>query len=395
MDVVPQPPIETPSESSKAPHYTSSPSADERVLQRADISREQRTGTFVRSDAAARLTVLLAGQKDDSCVRPAYGHGRASTICGSVFLAAQETVVSVDLKLEGLMEALSVSLGYQAVKLIDQSLSLYSKTSTSTPCPGAMHFTCRFPATFTGTAGKNNASQAFPLPPSCDIAFPDGGFLKCLYSLTVRAVHRSGPFAIQTKERSICIELDYRQRTRPSRPRIPDPSLRATIKMCPEEWLQLPLFVPAIGVFGLVEIIPFHVQLSGTLHALRDLLLLGSAGNANANDVVRQPIRMYLLRQGTTTVNTVLCEAMLRSLPPPHLYHSASEHSDALSWEGELHLQNVVVPSFDAGSVKVSYLIAVELTPPKNSTSTVKRARYGFPIKLTTDTWAGSAEGQE
>ncbi|KAJ7075832.1 hypothetical protein C8R43DRAFT_373420 [Mycena crocata] len=109
--------------------------------------------------------------------------------------------------------------------------------------------------------------------------------------------------------RRLSIELEHRQRTRPSRPRIPDPSLFSTIKACPEEWLQLPvdltngpnsgpsdvqfdvrlpfpplncnqtplcyqLFVPSVGVFGISEIVPFHLQLSGSIYSLQQLFLL-------------------------------------------------------------------------------------------------------------------------
>nr|GAT57494.1 predicted protein [Mycena chlorophos] len=398
------------------PAYAPTPRPDERVLQRAARLVAPRTGTFLRSDRddGARLTVMLAGQKEDNMDRPAFGRG--STISGTVFVAAQEGIVSVTLKLAGVLEALSVSLGYHAVKVLDESLFLFSRTPT-TVCPNALQFSYRVPVVF-----KQNADR-FSLPPSCDIAFPDGGFVKCIYSLEVIATYRAAPFLV--KERSVQIELDYRQRTRPSRPRIHDPSLFATIKTCPEEWLQTPvelttgtgdgrraadlrcdLFVPSVGVFALAESIPFHVQLAGPLDALRELLLMNGAGTGN-NTIVRQPIRVSLLRQvvlsspekGATKVNTVLCEAALGSLPAPYPLVKANwglgEDHAALNWDGMLHLQNASVPSFDAGSVKVSYLISVQLVPSKTSQSTINRAHFGIPVKLTTDTWAGSAENPD
>jgi hypothetical protein len=55
------------------------------------------------------------------------------------------------------------------------------------------------------------------------------------------------PNNLITDKPSLLIELEYRHRTRPSRPRIAERSLRSTIKMCPEEWLQLPVaLTPAL-----------------------------------------------------------------------------------------------------------------------------------------------------
>jgi len=207
------------------------------------------------------------------------------------------------------------------------------------------------------------------------------------------------------KEKSLSIELEYRQRNRPSRPRIPESSLFSTIKMCLEEWLQLPvavtarpnsraadvhcdLFVPSVGVFGISETIPFHLQLSGSTQSLRALFL--SPGR-KTNSI----IRVYLLRQivfeaiGQKT-NTVLAEGSLRPLPPGIFGLHPSTPADALNWEGEIQLQDIVAPSFDIGTLRVTYLIAVELSPPE--TSPVNRAQYGYAIKVTTDTWASSAE---
>ncbi|KAF7315944.1 DUF3844 domain-containing protein [Mycena indigotica] len=401
---------------SAPPSYTPTPSENEHILGQAALSRESNGGTFVRSDPNARLTIMLDGQKEDSINRPILGRGSAVT--GTVFVGSPESIVAVNLKVEGLMEALSVSLGYQATKVVNDILSLFSKTGA--PCPSSIPFSYRFPAMF------GPFQNSYQLPPSCNISFRDGGFLKCVYSLTVVAVYRSVSFLM--KERSVHIELNYRQRTRPSRPRISDPTLFATIKVCPEEWLQLPveltvgagdtrqpsdlhcdLFVPSIGVFALVEAIPFHIQLSGPLGVLRSFLLLSPRADNGHVDTVRQPIRVYLLRQttlstpekGAIKVNATLYEAALRPLPPPHSSATFdSQHrqldSASLNWEGELHVQNADLPSFDAGTVNVAYLIAVEITPPRNITSaTINRARYGVPVKLTTDTWAGSAESPD
>lgn len=102
---------------------------------------------------------------------------------------------------------------------------------------------------------------------------------------------------------SVFIEPEYRERTRPSRPRMSEPSLISIIKIRPEEWLQLPIALtigPGLGRsdiyvtsilgtnlippafplprrlrFASPEIIPLHLQLSGPLLTLQEILRIG------------------------------------------------------------------------------------------------------------------------
>ncbi|KAJ7267668.1 hypothetical protein B0H12DRAFT_1098265 [Mycena haematopus] len=369
------------------------------MLQRTHFHGHARaTGTFMRNKHG--ITVVLNCQKEN-IVCPSFG--RDSQLSGTLFIDSRENVTAVSLKLEGVIEC-ALSRGHSSSQLIDETYSLYVKDGLHKQCPAAIPFARKFPSTF-----QDNGIH-YALPSSCNVTLPGGCFLRCTYSLTstvVSRLHRSAPFT--AKEKSFSIELEYRHRTRPSRPRIAEPSLFSTIKMCPEEWLQLPiaqtaapnsrppdvhcdLFVPSLGVFGMSETIPFHLQLSGSTHRLRDLFLPSS------NLVQEMPsplIRVSLFRQiAIKTIaqktNTVLENCSLRPLPPGIFGLRSSTSDDALNWEGEIHLQNIANPSFDVGTVTVMYLIAVELSPPK--TSAIKRAHHGYPIKVTTDTWAGSAE---
>ncbi|KAF7357854.1 DUF3844 domain-containing protein [Mycena venus] len=306
------------------------------------------------------------------------------------------------------LDRMQPSNGYSRSDVVDEACSLYAKDSPHMQsCPAALLFSRRFPSKF-----KNNGRH-YSLPPSCDVTFSDGSFLRCTYTVTfdvVARLHRSAPFI--AREKSLSIGLEYRQRTRPSRPRIPEPSLFSTIKMCPEEWLQLPialacgpdstrapdvhcdLFVPSVGVFGISEVVPFHLQLSGSTHSLRDLFLPPS-NSVRGTPIPNSILRVYLLRQIVVDSigqkkNTILGECPLRPLPPGIFGSRPSASDDALNWEGEIQLQDIDIPSFCIGTLRVMYLLAVELSPPE--TSSTKRAHYGYPIKVTTGTWADSAE---
>ncbi|KAJ7760982.1 hypothetical protein B0H16DRAFT_1531346 [Mycena metata] len=392
------------SPSAPSPGYSTAPGLGEHILQHTPLagrhSRPTETSTFIRNEQS--MTVVLNVQKEN---RPSFG--REAALTGTLLLKSPETVTALTLKFEGVLESLSPSHGYSSIRMVDQVFSLYVRKTAGPQahCPAAVPFSCRFPRSF-----KNNDVH-HPIPPSCDIKLPGGAFITCTYSLTFTVLRKVASFF--AKEGSLSLELEFRPRTRPSRPRIPNPSLFSTIKTCPEEWLQLPvaltpapdsrapdihcdLFVPSVGVFGVSEVVPFHLQLSGSIRSLRNLL---------ANLGPRSPspiIRVYLLRQiavetqgqSPTRINTVLAEGALRPLPPAVFGLHASMHTsrseDALNWEGEIQLPDIATPTFDVGTLRVMYLIAVELSPPQ--TSSIKRAHYGYPIKLTTDTWISSAE---
>ncbi|KAJ7785339.1 hypothetical protein DFH07DRAFT_787512 [Mycena maculata] len=412
--MVESPPIYSPS--TPSPIYSPTPQSTERILQHTPLPGHSRlTHSFIRKEHA--LTLVLEGQKENAGL-PSFGRG--APLNGTLLLESPETVTSVRMEFRGILGSLNASHGYSCLRIIDQASSLYAKDPSQPRCPSAIAFSRRFPRTF-----KNNGTS-YALPPSCDITLPDGSFFKCTYSLTVTVLasrHRST--SLFSKEKSLSVDLEYRERTRPSRPRISEPSLFSTVKICPEEWLQLPisltarpdaraadircdLFVPSIGVFASPEIVPFHVQLFGAAHSLRELLLPRATNRTREHP---ESMRVYLLRQiafgavgsdAPATMNTILAEGALRPLPPAVLHglslptnpHSRTATSDdALSWDGEIDLQGITTPSFDVGTFSVMYLITVELRPPE--ASSINRARYGYPIKITTDTWVGSAEQQE
>jgi hypothetical protein len=108
-------------------------------------------------------------------------------------------------------------------------------------------------------------------------------------------------------------------------------------------------------VFGITEIIPFHLQLSGSTRSLRNLLLCAGA---------QEPaiIRVYLLRQiivevgpkpDVAKMSAILREGSLTSIPPD--FNSRCDSDEVLNWAGDLPLRGYSTPpSFDAGSFKVT-----------------------------------------
>ncbi|KAJ6507277.1 hypothetical protein C8R47DRAFT_1066158 [Mycena vitilis] len=382
--------------SAPSPVYSAAASSTERILQHTPLpGRSQPTGTFVRN--AHNMTVIIDGQKENS---PLPSFGRAALLSGILLLEAFETVAAVNSKFEGVVEFLSLSHGFSRLKVVDEARSLYAKDGSHTRCPPSIPFAWRFPSTF-----ENNGNH-HPIPPSCDIPFPGGSFLRCTYSLTFSvsvALHRSVPFLAKERRLEDLTGArkfnDQNELASQSNWNIDNGT------MCPEEWFQLPvelatgagsrppavycdLFVPSIGVFGTSETVPFHLQFSGSRHSLQNIF---------ANQEQNSIIRVYLLRQITVDpigekINTILGEGSLRPLPPLFGLPASTSH-DALNWEGEVRLPDITTVTFDIGTLSVMYLLAVELSPAGKASS--KRAHYGFPIKVTTDTWVGSAERQD
>jgi hypothetical protein len=117
------------------------------------------------------------------------------------------------------------------------------------------------------------------------------------------------------------------------------------------------LFVPSLGVFGISETVPFHLQLSGSTRCLRDLFATPPYSVQRKHGSV---LRVSLVRQIAVDeshigqkMNTILEECSLRPLPPGIFGLHSSTSDDVLNWEGEINLQDIDTPSFDIGTIKV------------------------------------------
>lgn len=115
------------------------------------------------------------------------------------------------------------------------------------------------------------------------------------------------------------------------------------------------LFVPSLGVFGFSEVVPFYVQISGSSRSLQDLLGPTTCSLLTIRVNLLRQIIVYV-GQSAVKVNTVLAEGSLNPLPPAIFSHptSASPLENALSWEGNLQLQNITTPTFDIAAYKVT-----------------------------------------
>ncbi|KAJ6591101.1 hypothetical protein DFH09DRAFT_1138573 [Mycena vulgaris] len=373
-----------------SPAYSVIPRATERILEQS--RRRSRTPpNGVYSKCVDNVTLLLLGQ-EENIERPMV---RAGALSGLVLLQHTENVKSVVVTIDGLLETNPLPGSYLSIPVVKITKTLYSEGSPSS-CPHNLAFTKFFPSTF-----RHSDGNVYPLPPTCHILFQSVlQFIKCAYRITVTVVsvrHRRTPFL--TKSDSVSVDLEYSLRTRPSQPIIQNPSLFDTVKPLPEEWAQFAtfiwgetdsplmcdLFVPSVGVFCIADPIPFHLQICSPGAQFNHMHRFFGR---SAQDL---PVRVYILRQITADAggriakrNIILGEGALRLL---------SAADGALNWEGQACCRDPgsVVGSFDCGpAVAVTDMLAVEILPPHGCP--LKRAFFGYAIKLTTNSWDNGEE---
>ncbi|KDR82874.1 hypothetical protein GALMADRAFT_238508 [Galerina marginata CBS 339.88] len=421
-DLLPELPSYSPS--SPSPSYSCDLARGERLLEHTPrASRLASTSLFIKK--AGKTTVVLNEQEDGATI-PSYG--RQAIISGQMLLEQSESIVEVVLKVKAKLDTTISEAGGHSTKIIDDTYSLWSSSSTSaqrSTCPDQIPFSVALPATF------KYGDKMVPLPPSYNAEFfqVPSLFVRSSYTLhfvITRVRHRK--LDIWPKTKQILIPFSYVPRTRPHRPIIPSPCFFSAVKTSPEEWYQAVtclktrpnankdpiychLFVPAGRIYGLTDTIPFHVQLTGNTCTLQQLfsgaeldrVMSVDSHNTviskNSKAVPSKPVlRVSVLRQVSVSLkgtsswkNSTIGEGTIWPIPPD-LSCSCSSTSGCtegnVDWEGELQLKdNITVGGFDAANVQVKDFIILTLTPPTPHQSPWLQLQVTIPIRLVTESW--------
>ncbi|KAJ7436735.1 hypothetical protein FB451DRAFT_1306843 [Mycena latifolia] len=395
------PPLYSPADLS--PAYSPYPKVTERTLQRSSAagpSRISPTGYFIRRNDD--ITLLLHGQDDDA-QRPYIGPG--ALLEGSIILERtdRENVRAVELSIDGFLESRPLPGAHLVATVISISTPLYSANDSC--CPNNLPFSHRFPSIF------SYEGATYLLPPTCHIQFNYSElFAKCTYRITAKVLIRHPKPPFLRKEHRISVELDYHPQPVPSDPILENPSLFSTVKLCPEEWTQLPmtaaaadtagpkelvcdLFVPSARIFCISDVIPFHLHVSGPVALMREMFQpvprafthpFPSAGDFAVQVCI---IRRITMRVGDKSArrSIVLGQGTLRPLPPA-FRAGANNEAEALNWEGETCCTDPgTVGTFEGGLFTVKDSLAAEVSPPPGSS--LRRAFAEYPIKLTASGW--------
>jgi len=208
-----------------------------------------------------------------------------------------------------------------------------------------------------------------------------------------------------TKRKLLNIPFKYYPRTRAHRPIVVSPGFFSAIKSSPEEWYQVAsllktrphsrlepihthLFIPAARIYSTADIIPFHLQLSGSLCSLQSFLVAPSCYKHAVIRVVLLREIVVETREKNISRNTVMAEGKLCEIPPSSLCEPQGDIH--LDWEGEVRCSSdTSVGSFNAGSITVKDFILLDIKPSKHGSdvSPFLPLQVLVPIRLVTDSY--------
>ncbi|KAJ7914479.1 hypothetical protein B0H13DRAFT_2002787 [Mycena leptocephala] len=362
------------SPSHPSPCYSQDPACDETRLDLSPRIGTRLLPTGIFTKACSSTTVVLFNQEPTIRV-PSYG--RQGSVRGSVIFEQDANhVCEVVAKLEGRLEITTADSG-----------ALTTKVFFTSSCPGTIDFTCDFPATF------QHQGRDYPLPPSYIARFPGfpSLFAKCTYSLTI-SVTKDRRLGFLSKTKSIHVPLEYSPQTFPARGIAPSPYFLSAVKTMPEEWhqssfsstlspIQCQAFIPSVKVFGLSDIIPLHVQLSGPVSSLRELVL---PPNQSSSEIEHATWRVQRIGEGHS-----------RPLPPVVNFDCDCRSAcicdtsvETVDWDGEVKCDSTVtVGGFQAAGLTVKDFIVVEIVPPNAVLSPLLTIQHAIPIRFVTETF--------
>jgi len=373
----------------RIPPYSAEPSVGEECLSRPSPGRSPRTGEFTKTNG--RITLTLKEQTDNS-PEPTYAPN--DLVTGTIWIQGSESVTEVVLKLFGRVD-LAASNGGQPSELVKDTYTVWNDNMRFL-CPPSIPFSFIFPSTF------KDGDETWPLPPSIRITPPGKPFtyVKCTYTISVVVSTALHPrFSLWRGEKTLSVTVNFRPTASPSRPITPDTDLLPTVKTAPEEWYQIlcnvghqlelknihcSLFIPSALTYGLLDSIPFHLQISGPAAILLGLIR-PSAGSKTKS---QNPVRVHLIRRVSLFVRgekqhreISIGEGGLSILPPPISYsEKLSPHEAAIDWAGVVQCDDsTTAGTFDSGALYVQDFIVVSIHAWK--------MEHKHRIRFVSNTW--------
>ncbi|KAH9474698.1 hypothetical protein JR316_0013163 [Psilocybe cubensis] len=401
------------------PGYSSKLSDGEQLLEYTPHRPSYRRPSSVYIRKEGRTTVVLNNQKEGTAV-PQYG--RQGTINGTICFENSDNILEVIMEIQGTMDIFVSQAGYKSLTIFEVSYPLWSPLSPderqTQSCPSQIAFSKTLHTTFNTEDGRT-----LPLPPTYSSPRLHLAGPQAMVSYELRIIikcSRHPKLAAWTKTRRISIPFQYVPRTRAHQPITSYSSFPSSIKSTPEEWHQtvvpIPdnqgreklyglLFLPGHRIYGLGDIIPFHVQLTGDTEALQELLpsVRGSMSSSldpresssRAPILDHARIEVVLLRQVTVRYkllksweDTVIGKGIMWWTFPE--VSSKFEDRCCIDWDGELRCQEgITVGGFDAGNIHVKDFLVLKIIPTHFSCP-VQTVRSTVPIRLVTDSFDGA-----
>ncbi|KAF9070773.1 hypothetical protein BDP27DRAFT_1419555 [Rhodocollybia butyracea] len=379
------------------PNYSSKPVCGEQSIQFTPRTRNRPTGTYTQK--SGNTTVLLMNQEEGLSM-PVYG--RQGTVNGIIGLSSREAVAEVQVELHGYMEVHLYRATPHNTTLVNHTYTVWKQDSDSADqvavCPSELPFSCVFPSTFEDRIGRQTI-----LAPSIQATYPGSTGL----------IH----YASVKKYRA---KFSAKEQSTPS----PIPSnadFLLDVKMSPEAWYQTTLtiksrkptvtppvhcslFIPSVRMFGFSDTIHFHVQMTGPILSLRQLVCAKSSKSSSPGPsaVLSANIRVYLMRQIYGEVygqkglkNLTLAEGTFSPRPPPFTASSigpihGNSTEESLDWEGEIRCDEDLIPGFVTEELTVKDFLVLSVSPQDLAKSDLIANQVLVVINLVTEsaeTW--------
>ncbi|KAI5123381.1 hypothetical protein M0805_006089 [Coniferiporia weirii] len=421
------------------PSYHYEPRDAEQLLaQRLLPQRPQ--GNFVKNSRSGGVSLRLTGQHDDVDL-PEYGRG--GIVEGTVELKNVDSVLSVDVKIEGAIRLKEVAEGGTNTSSLCLDIkTLWSRDSSDGPCPWSLSFALTLPLTF------SDGKTTYPLPPTFE-AHLSGvpGFTANIDYDVSATVTRRRVNLFGLANTTVTTPFNFRPRSHPA---LPLPGSLTTNFTHPstiynEDWalhqtviktksprgdnINVKLYLPGSHVYCMTDSIPSHLFITSSAFSLASYLPyapvasrafststdpnnsagLGSSGlDVTRIQILRQTsVDVRSITKRTTPVrgnNTDIWKTVQIGEGVFRRYGAEAGRSEAslgggqdwVAWYSEIRVdQNVKVAGFKASGLHVKDFIVLSMNPPDPSKSPFSDTRLVIPIKLTTDPWSPDAFGPD
>ncbi|KAH8118425.1 hypothetical protein DFH11DRAFT_1723335 [Phellopilus nigrolimitatus] len=415
------------------------PDTEQLLAQRPRARRPQ--GNFVKNSRSGGVVLRLVGQNDDVTL-PEYGRG--GLVEGTVELKNVDSVLSVDVKIEGALRLREIAEGGTNTSLLClDTKTLWTREFSPGPCPSSLSFALTLPMTF------SDGKATYPLPPTFEehLSGVPGFSANIDYTVSATVVRRKvSLFGLANT--TVSTPFNFRPRSRPA---FPLPGSLTTNFTHPsaiynEDWalhrevikaklprgddININLYLPNTHVYCMNDVIPFHLFLISSAFSLASYLpyapavFRSSSGPYDYNNpgdlAFSKPgmTRIQLLRQTSVDVRSI----SKRATPPRgnntdiwktvqigegvfRGYGTDARREDGanlgggrdwVAWYGELKVdRSVKIAGFKASGLHVKDFIVLSMHPEDPGKSPFSDARLVIPIKLTTDAWSTDEFGHE
>ncbi|KAI0696264.1 hypothetical protein BC835DRAFT_878285 [Cytidiella melzeri] len=382
---------------------------------------------------------------------PTYTH--AGIVKGTVDLA-EDSVLSVLLKLEGRQSVAAIrqDLLEEQSCLFSDTYELWKKRD-GVSCPPTLDFSIPFPTTY------QDKHHTATLPPSFTGRYPGEPSIWANVWYILRVIVIKRRFGSWEKRRTLSQVISYRPQSSPALPIPPNLlPLLSVVTPIPEGWqtiftiipsrrrgtraIDCHLFIPAGGIYAIMDRIPFHLQLRAPADHLIKLTMRGAplaeaatAGlsglnlrsfdstpptvitppsrnllfifhnllhaNSTRMDTARSAnaasVRVYLQRmitskaRGQNVRQTVIAgEATLTEM-------ALSDSEDVLAWGGYVSCTAATVNTagFSTNAFEVKDFLVVHIKPASLESSPWIEHKHAHPIQLVPDSYRENRPASE